>query len=95
MFKSLTFDPISSINFSNDGYICGTGDNFVNDPIEMKCDIVDMEAYALAKIAKIYNIEFECYKYISDYADEKSNQDWILNCSKGVKMFQQKFPKCI
>tara|TARA_Y100000590_G_scaffold290045_1_gene326480 strand:+ start:505 stop:1032 length:528 start_codon:yes stop_codon:yes gene_type:complete len=87
------FDSISTIESSNDGYVCGTGDSFVNNEIEIACDIVDMEAYALAKVSKIYNIDFECYKYISDYADQNSKDDWHLNCSKGVNLFEQKFPE--
>ena len=89
------FDPISTIKFSEYGYICGTGDNFVKDKCEIKCDVVDMEAYSLAKICKIYNIEFECYKFISDYANNNANDDWINNYSKGAKLFAIKFPECI
>ena len=88
------FDKISTISFSTDGYICGTGDNFVNNDIEIICDVVDMEAYALAKIAYIKKIEFECYKFISDYADNNSNDEWLKNCSKGAELFKQKFPEC-
>ena len=88
------FDKISTISFSKDGYICGTGDNFVSNDIEIICDVVDMEAYALAKIAFIKKIEFECYKFISDYADENSNDEWVKNCTKGAKLFKQKFPEC-
>ena len=54
-----------------------------------------MEAYALAKVCKLNNIEFECYKYISDYTNESSNSDWQENCSKGAKLFSIKFPEVI
>ena len=59
------FDPISKIILSHEGYICATGDKFVKNKLEMDCDIVDMEAYALAKICKIKDIDFKCFKYIS------------------------------
>jgi len=88
------FDKISTISFSKNGYICGSGDNFVSNDIEIICDVVDMEAYALAKIAFIKKIEFECYKFISDYADDNSNKEWLKNCSKGAELFKQKFPEC-
>jgi len=88
------FDPVSTIHLSEDGYTCGTGDNFVNEKIEVDCDIVDMEAYAFAKICKLHNIKFECYKFISDYADDNSNEDWINNCNKGAELFLKKFPNC-
>ena len=34
-------------------YSCGSGDSFVNKQIEMDVDLVDMEAYALAKVCKL------------------------------------------
>tara|TARA_B100000212_G_scaffold20598_1_gene13693 strand:- start:78 stop:617 length:540 start_codon:yes stop_codon:yes gene_type:complete len=87
------FDKISTISFEAEGYICGTGDSFAQSSIEIKCDVVDMEAYAIAKVCKLQGIEFECYKYISDYVDENSDQDWQKNCAKGAKLFGLKFPE--
>ena len=88
------FDSISTITMSNEGYTCGTGDKFVKNQLELECDIVDMEAYALAKVCKIYNIEFKCYKYISDYANDDSSNDWIENCNKGASHFLSLYPNC-
>ena len=88
------FDPISKITLSNEGYTCATGDRFVKNKLEMDCDIVDMEAYALAKICKIKNIDFKCFKYISDYANEQSSNDWKENCHKGANDFLSLFPNC-
>ena len=88
------FDPISKITISNKGYTCGSGDRFVKSQLEIECDIVDMEAYALAKICNIHNIEFKCYKYISDYANDDSSNDWIENCHKGSRNFMSLYPNC-
>ena len=88
------FDPISKIIFSNEGYICATGDRFVKNKLEMDCDIVDMEAYALAKICRIKDIDFKCFKYISDYANEESSNDWKENCHKGAHEFLSLYPNC-
>ena len=88
------FDPISKIIFSDKGYICATGDRFVKNKLEINCDIVDMEAYALAKICKLYEIEFKCFKYISDYANDDSSNDWIENCHKGASEFLSLYPDC-
>ena len=82
------FDNINEIINSIDGYSCGSGDSFVNKKIEMDVDLVDMEAYALAKVCKLEGIEFKCYKYISDNADGSAPSDWIENCKKGAKLFQ-------
>ena len=88
------FDLISKIVLSNEGYICATGDRFVKNKLEMDCDIVDMEAYALAKICKIKDIDFKCFKYISDYANEESSNDWKENCHKGARDFLSLYPDC-
>ena len=84
------FDDINEIINSNDGYSCGSGDNFVTELIAIKFDVVDMEAYALAKICKLENINFRCFKFISDNADETASRDWIENCAKGAKLFKYK-----
>ena len=88
------FDKRKYISNDNLIKINNTYNNFVNNDIEIVCDVVDMEAYALAKIALIKKIEFECYKFISDYANENSNDEWLKNCSKGAELFKQKFPEC-
>lgn len=88
------FDNINDITFGDGGLTCATGDNFVTSKIILDCDIIDMEAYAIAKICKLKNVKFECYKYISDYTNESSNNDWNKNIHKGAKLFLEKFPDC-
>ena len=83
------FDEISHIVIDEKGYSCGSGDNFVNKKIELDVDVVDMEAYALAKICKLEKIKFRCFKFISDNADENAKNDWIENCSLGAKLFDK------
>ena len=66
------------------GAICSTGDNFVTDPnLQIPADIVDMEAYAIAKVCSINKVEFLCYKFISDGADNDALSDWSSQISKG------------
>jgi adenosylhomocysteine nucleosidase len=81
------FDNIGYIENNFRGYSCGSGDSFVNKKIELDVDVVDMEAYALAKICKLENIKFRCFKFISDNADQNAKNDWIKNCSLGAKLF--------
>ena len=81
------FDEIEEINFGSSGYSCGTGDSFVTQTPKLKTDLVDMEAYAIAKICYLKDIKFKCFKYISDNADEGANKDWIKNVSIGKKLF--------
>ena len=81
------FDKIKEIKTSRHGHSCGTGDSFVKNKIEMEVDVVDMEAYAIAKVCKLENIDFRCFKYISDNADENSSNDWNQNLKLGAKAF--------
>jgi len=81
------FDEIEEIRFGSAGYSCGTGDSFVTQTPKLKTDLVDMEAYAIAKICYLKDIKFRCFKYISDNADEGANNDWIKNVSIGKKLF--------
>tara|TARA_B110000238_G_scaffold189009_1_gene220636 strand:- start:201 stop:725 length:525 start_codon:yes stop_codon:yes gene_type:complete len=83
------FDSIKEIITSNNGYSCGTGDSFVNKNIDMKVDLVDMEAYAIAKVCKLENIGFRCFKFISDNADEDANIDWNENLKLGANAFKK------
>ena len=81
------FDQVKEIITSKKGYSCGTGDSFVNKKIDMEVDAVDMEAYAIAKVCKLENIEFKCFKFISDNADENANNDWKANLKLGASAF--------
>jgi adenosylhomocysteine nucleosidase len=69
---------------------CGTGDNFVQDSMGSYSDVYDMEAYALAKVCFVYNVDFISFKYITDNANEHSPKDWEDNCSDGIKEFKER-----
>ncbi len=56
--------------------VCGTGDSFDTSAAAENFDVVDMEAYALALICKREDIDFTCFKYISDGANDNANIDW-------------------
>jgi len=67
--------------------ICGTGDNFEMAHAETIYNIVDMEAYALALVAKQENIPFLSLKYISDGADDNAAEDWTVQVHKAAVAF--------
>ena len=48
---------------------CGTGDNFAEDKSQYYGEVVDMEAYSLAKICWEQKIPFVSYKYIFTVSD--------------------------
>ena len=61
---------------------CYTGDKF-RFPSQYE-DVVDMEAYAMAKVCYLHNVDFIAYKYITD---EGSADDWVSNCANGTSQF--------
>jgi adenosylhomocysteine nucleosidase len=86
--------PDLSTNFGD--VVCGTGDSFVTNKDELVKDmhIVDMEAYAIAKICKKMLVPFMCFKYISDNADQKSGSEWQnFSMKKGEESFIQEMKK--
>jgi adenosylhomocysteine nucleosidase len=56
--------------------VCGTGDTFETGGNSRSCDLLDMEAYALAKVCWIEGAVFGCAKYVSDGADGAAASDW-------------------
>lgn len=70
-----------------DGPVIGTGDSFATQTPEIACDLVDMEAYALAKAASRAGVPFRALKHVSDAADEKAANDWHLNKARGAALF--------
>ena len=66
-----------------DGFLVSTGDNFVTDTYNIYADLVDMEAFAIAKACKLANVEFICYKYVSDMADENAPDHFADHVHKG------------
>lgn len=56
---------------------CFTGDSFVTERHpDLAFDVIDMEAYSLAKTCRHHNAEFIALKFITDGADGQAAQDW-------------------
>jgi adenosylhomocysteine nucleosidase len=53
-----------------------------------KCDVVDMEGFALAKVCKDFGVEFHSYKWVSDNGDISI---WKENAAKGYENFKKRF----
>ena len=91
------FEDKIAMNFSyvnnpiGKGYVCGSGDSFVEsiDNETKLIDVFDMESYALAKVCYKVGIDFVSFKYITDNVNEKSADDWKENCSKGITEFKK------
>jgi adenosylhomocysteine nucleosidase len=82
--QNVEFNPIGR------NATCGTGDNFAEDKSQYYGEVVDMEAYALAKVCYLYDVPFISFKYITDGADEQAHEDWEANLADGIKVFKEK-----
>ena len=76
------------LDLGGSGLTCSTGDSFVTEGGgEWDADLVDMEAYAIAKVCRSAGVEFRCYKYVSDRADAASTADWKTNIRQGEGLY--------
>jgi adenosylhomocysteine nucleosidase len=50
--------------------------------INPEYNVIDMEVFALAKVAEQEKIDFLCLKYISDGADGNAADDWTQKSKK-------------
>jgi adenosylhomocysteine nucleosidase len=82
-------DPYSFINLGNDGKTCASGDLFVTQPNKLRidCDIVEMEAYSIAKACLLTGTQCDIWKYISDKADENANVTWQEQVAAGEGLY--------
>jgi adenosylhomocysteine nucleosidase len=67
--------------------VCGSGDSFSTTHCGFDFDVVDMEAYALAKACKLIGAPFACAKYVSDGADEHAAEHWKANVAGAADRF--------
>lgn len=82
--QNIEFNPIGR------NATCGSGDNFAEDKSQYYGEVVDMEAYALAKVCYLYDVPFISFKYITDGADEQAHEDWEANLADGIVEFKKK-----
>lgn len=67
---------------------CGSGDHFVSGHDTRDCDIVEMEAYALAKVCLLEGVPFMAVKYVTDGADPGAHHDWAANLPRAADAFR-------
>ena len=67
--------------------VCGSGDSFATAACEMPSDVVDMEAYALAKVCRLEKSDFACVKYVTDGADHEAADHWQRNVHRAAERF--------
>lgn len=75
--RQLGFTPDDRIELSGSGPVLGTGDSVVTggprrDELIGRCELVDMEAYAIAWVCRELDVELVVMKYVSDFADDSA-----------------------
>ena len=71
------------------GYLCSTADKFQENP---SAHLVDMEAYSIAKVCKIFGFDFIAYKFVSD---DGNNEEWKDNHKNGAILFLRELNEII
>ncbi len=66
---------------------CGTGDRFEAHSAALPWEVVDMEAYALAKVCWLEKAPFACAKFVTDGADGTAAGDWQNNLAHAAQDF--------
>ena len=69
------------IKLQPQGLTLATGDAFIDNPakrdeLAKRADLVDMEGYAIAKVAKEFGVPARLVKQISDNANESADKSW-------------------
>ena len=85
-------EPLLNYGLRLDGLqqgICGTGDNFETAHATDAYNVIDMEGFALAYIARQENIPMISLKYISDGANGSAADDWNELVHKAAVAFKQ------
>jgi adenosylhomocysteine nucleosidase len=84
-------DNNSFIKLNGEGHTCATGDMHVTErhKMRMDCDMVDMEAYGVAKACLLTGTYVEIWKYISDQADENAGTTWQQEVAAGENLYIQ------
>ncbi len=74
---------------------CGSGDRFEIFGATVGCEIIDMEAFALAKLCLIEKIPFASVKYVTDGSDYNAHDDWAKNIPPGAKAFEKFYERLL
>ena len=61
----------------------------------LSADVVDMEVHAIAKACKEGQVNFRCFKYVSDQADENASEEWTKTVADGEKYYMNVFQQIV
>jgi len=67
--------------------LCSTADSFATHLHAIGGDVVDMEAFALARVCVAMGARFACAKYVTDGADSDSATHWEAALDNAARSF--------
>jgi adenosylhomocysteine nucleosidase len=67
--------------------VCSSADSFETGGHTVAADVMDMEAYALAKVCWLEGARFSSVKYVTDGADHAAAADWRANMGRAAVEF--------
>jgi adenosylhomocysteine nucleosidase len=70
-------------------HICSTADSFATHLHAVDGDVVDMEAFALARVCLAEGARFTCVKYVTDGADADSAAHWEAALDSASMAFER------
>ena len=73
--------------------VCGTGDSFATSHLETHFSVVDMEAYALAKVCWLQGARFGCIKFVTDGADDGAANAWQERVGHAAERFLELYQR--
>jgi len=74
---------------------CGSADHFVSGHDVGSADVVEMEAYALARVCRLEGVEFMAVKYVTDGGDDGAHEDWQGNLPRAAAEFRRVYDRIV
>jgi adenosylhomocysteine nucleosidase len=68
---------------------CSSGDSFATHLHAVSGDVIDMEAFALARVCLAEKVPFACAKYITDGADSEAAAAWEASLESAARAFAE------
>lgn len=72
-------------------HLCSTADSFATHEHAVDGDVVDMEAFALARVCVAERARFACVKYVTDGADSDSATHWEAALDAASRAFARAY----
>eukprot|EP00049_Salpingoeca_infusionum_P019178 m.360599 g.360599 ORF g.360599 m.360599 type:complete len:268 (+) comp19118_c0_seq1:35-838(+) len=81
------YENIHHFDLGAEGVSVGSGDQFVTSKPDLVTDLVEMEAYAIARACHEFDVKFHSWKYVSDSADDAAPMTWEESVAHGSHLF--------